>query len=146
MLISLWVLIAMRYIIENGLISTFQYKFDCANPSSHSWDINKQSFYSYWWPDILVVCCCFYTSYICVDSPHLGLSVKFTNSRLSFSLFSFLFSFFILIYFLLFLFLEHKVRVNDGHKSQDAWKDIEGSRAKWCHTTWIPHVGLILNT
>ena len=44
--------------------------------------------------------------------------VKFTNSELSFSLFSF------------FLFLEHKVRVSDGHKSRDAWKDIEGSRSK----------------
>jgi len=56
--------------------------------------------------------------------------VKFTNGRLSFSLFSFLFSFFFSIYFLLFLFLEHKVRVSDVHESRDAWKDIEGSRAK----------------
>jgi len=48
--------------------------------------------------------------------------VKFTNGELSFSLFSF------------FLFLEHKVRVSDGHKSWDAWKDIEGSRSKWYHT------------
>ena len=53
-------------------------------------------------------------------------NIKFTNNRLSFSLFSF----FILIYFLLFLFLEHKVRVSDGHESQDAWKNIEDSRTK----------------
>ena len=45
------------------------------------------------------------------------LIVKFTNSGLSFSLFSFLFLFLFLIYFLLFLFLEHKVRVSDGHES-----------------------------
>ena len=32
------------------------------------------------------------------------------------------------IYFLTFLFLEHKVRVSDGYKSQDAWNKIEGSR------------------
>ena len=57
-------------------------------------------------------------------------TVKFTNSRLSFSLFSFLFLFFFSIYFLIFLFLEHKVRVSDGHKSQVTWKDIESSRAK----------------
>ena len=57
-------------------------------------------------------------------------TVKSINGELSFSLFSFLFLFFFSIYFLLFLFLEHKVRVSDGHKSQDAWKDVEGSRAK----------------
>ena len=27
--------------------------------SSYSWDISKQSFYSYWWSDISVVCCHF---------------------------------------------------------------------------------------
>ena len=54
------------YIIGNGLISTFQYKFNCMNLFSHSWDIIRQSFYSYWWPDISVICCCVCTSsYIC---------------------------------------------------------------------------------
>jgi len=61
------------YIIGNNLMSTFQCKLDCANLSNHSWDINKQRFYSYWWPDILVVCCHFCTFYICADSPHLRL-------------------------------------------------------------------------
>ena len=32
------------------------------------------------------------------------------------------------IYFLTFLFLKHRVRVNDGHESQDAWNMVEGSR------------------
>ena len=54
-------------------MSTFQYKFNCANLSSHSWDISRQSFYSYWYPDISVICCCFCISYICANSPHLGL-------------------------------------------------------------------------
>jgi len=62
------------YIIRNGLRSTFQYKFDCASPSSCSWNISRQSFYSYWWPNISVICCYFCTSCICADSPHLGLS------------------------------------------------------------------------
>jgi len=62
------------YIIVNELMSTFQHKFNCVNLFSCSWDISRQSFYSYWWPDISVICCCFYTSYICADSPHLGLS------------------------------------------------------------------------
>jgi len=35
---------------------------------------------------------------------------------------------FILIYFLTFLFLEHRVRVSDGHKSRDTWNKAEGSR------------------
>ena len=61
------------YIIGNSSISAFQYKFDHANLSSCSWDISKQSFYSCWWSDILVVCCHFYTSDICVDSLRLGL-------------------------------------------------------------------------
>ena len=61
------------YIIGNSLISTFQCKFDCVNLSSHSWDISKQRFYSYWWSNILVVCCCFCTFHICADSLHLGL-------------------------------------------------------------------------
>ena len=26
-------------------INTFQHKFDCANPSSLSWDISKENFY-----------------------------------------------------------------------------------------------------
>ena len=46
--------------------------------------------------------------------------VKFTNDGLSFS--------FISIYFLTFLFLEHRIRVSDGHESQDAWNKVEGSR------------------
>ncbi len=62
------------YIIRNSLVGTFHCKFNCANLSSHSWDISKQSFYSYWWPDISVVCCHFYTSCICADSSYLGLS------------------------------------------------------------------------
>ena len=35
---------------------------------------------------------------------------------------------FFLIYFLTFLFLEHRVRVSDGHESQDVWNKVEGSR------------------
>ena len=58
----------ISYIIGNGLMSTFQYKFNCL------WDISKWRFYSNWWPDISVICCCFCTSHIYVDSPHLGLS------------------------------------------------------------------------
>ena len=69
--LSLW---DVSYIIENGLMSTSQCKFNCANLFSCSWDISRQSFYSYWCPDISVICCCFYTSHICADSPHLGLS------------------------------------------------------------------------
>ena len=61
------------YIVGNKLISTSQCKFNRANPFSHLWDISRQSFYSYWWPDISVICCCFCTSRICADSPHLGL-------------------------------------------------------------------------
>ena len=53
------------YIIGNSLMSTFQYKFDCVNLSSYSWDINKWRFYSYWWPNISVICCCFCISCIC---------------------------------------------------------------------------------
>ena len=68
--LSLW---NIPYIIGNGLMSTFQHKFNHANLSSYLWDISKQRFYSYWWSDILVVCCCFYTSCICTDSPHLEL-------------------------------------------------------------------------
>ena len=55
-------------------MSTFQCKLNRANPSSHSWDISRWSFYSYWWPDISIICCCFCTFHICADSPHLGLS------------------------------------------------------------------------
>ena len=32
------------------------------------------------------------------------------------------------IYFLTFLFLKYRVRVIDGHESQDAWNEVEGSR------------------
>jgi len=62
------------YIFVNRLMSTFQCMFDHANLFSHSWNISRWSFYSYWWPDISVICCQFCTSCICVDSPHLGLS------------------------------------------------------------------------
>ena len=55
-------------------MSTSQCKFNHANLFSRSWDISRQSFYSYWWPDISVICCCFCTSHICVDSLLLGLS------------------------------------------------------------------------
>jgi len=54
-------------------MSTFQCKFDYVNTSSHSWDISKWRFYSYWWPDISVVCYCFCISHICTNSSHLGL-------------------------------------------------------------------------
>jgi len=54
-------------------MSTFQHKLNSANLFSSSWDISRRSFYSYWWPDISVICCCFCTSHIYVDSPHLGL-------------------------------------------------------------------------
>ena len=62
------------YIVVNRLMSTFQHKFNYVNPFCLSWDIGRQSFYSCWWPDISVICCCFCISYICADSPHLGLS------------------------------------------------------------------------
>ena len=62
------------YIVVNILISTFQCKFNRTNLSSHSWDISRQSFYSYWCSDISVICCHFCTSCICANSPHLGLS------------------------------------------------------------------------
>ena len=55
-------------------MSTFQHKLNCANPFSCSWDISRQSFYSYWWPDISVICCHFCTSHIYADSSHLVLS------------------------------------------------------------------------
>jgi len=55
-------------------MSTFQCKFNRVNPFSCSWDVSQQSFYSYWWPDISVICCCSCASHICADSPHLGLS------------------------------------------------------------------------
>ena len=62
------------YIIGNGLISTSQYKFNRGNPFSHSWDISRWSFYSYWWPDISVICCHFCASHTYANSSHLGLS------------------------------------------------------------------------
>ena len=52
------------------------------------------------------------------------IDVKFTNSRLSFSLFYFFIFIFISFYFLIFLFLEHRVRV----KSQETENKVEGSR------------------
>jgi len=64
----------VSYIVGNGMLSTFQCKFDCANPFSCSWDISRWSFYSYWWPDISVICCHFCTSHTYADSPYLGLS------------------------------------------------------------------------
>ena len=64
----------VSHIVGNGLMSTSQRKFNCANPFSRSWDISQQSFYSYWWPNISVICCHCCTSCICADSPHLGLS------------------------------------------------------------------------
>ena len=57
------------------------------------------------------------------DIEDSGRIVKFINGKLSFLIFIF-----ISIYFLTFLFLEHRVRVIDGHKSQDAWNKIEGFR------------------
>ena len=62
------------YIIGNHLMTTFQCKFNHVNQFSCSWDISRWSFYSYWWPDILVVYCYFCTFHIYTDSPHLGLS------------------------------------------------------------------------
>ena len=61
------------YIVVNGLMSTFQRKFNHANPFSHSWNISQQSFYSYWWPDISVICCRSCISSIYAVSSHLGL-------------------------------------------------------------------------
>ena len=58
----------VSYIVENGLMSTSQCNFNHVNPFSHSWDISRQSFYSYWWSNISVVCCCFCTSHIYIDS------------------------------------------------------------------------------
>ena len=59
--LSLW---DASYIVGNRMLSTFQCKFNHVNPFSHSWDISRQSFYSYWWPDISVICCYFCTCYI----------------------------------------------------------------------------------
>ena len=72
------------YIVVNGLMSTFQHKFNHVNLFSCSWNISRQSFYSYWWPDILVIFCCFYTFCICANSPRLELSsaTQFVNIRL----------------------------------------------------------------
>jgi len=69
--LSLW---NASYIVGNGLMSTSQRKFNHVNSFSHSWDISQQSFYSYWWPDISIICCHFCTSHTYVDSPHFGLS------------------------------------------------------------------------
>jgi len=68
-----WSLYNVWYIIRNQMCA-FQCKFNHINPFSCSWDISQQSFCSYWWADISVFCCCFCTTHICVDSPHLGLS------------------------------------------------------------------------
>ena len=64
----------VSYIVVNKLMSTSQCKFNHVNPFSRSWDISKQSFYSYWCPDISVICCCSCTFHICADISHLGLS------------------------------------------------------------------------
>ena len=53
------------YIIGNSLMSTFQYKFNCVNLSSCLWDISKQRFYSYRWPNIwLFVVAFVYPTYV----------------------------------------------------------------------------------
>ena len=52
------------------------------------------------------------------------MDVKFTNGRLSFSLFLFPFPFSFHFIFLFFLFLEHRVKV----RSQDTENKVEGSR------------------
>jgi len=31
----------ISYIVGNGLMSTFQFKFNCVNPFSYSWDISR---------------------------------------------------------------------------------------------------------
>ena len=67
------------YIIGNSLMNTFQCKFDCVNLSSHSWDISKQRFYSYWWSDISVVCCDFCTSCIYVVCENWSTGCKNTS-------------------------------------------------------------------
>ena len=54
-------------------MSTLQHKFNHVNPFSCSWDISRQSFYSYWWPDISVICCHFCAFHTYTDSPHLRL-------------------------------------------------------------------------
>ena len=69
--LSLW---DASYIVGNELMCTSQCKFNRVNPFSCSWDISRWSFYSYWWPDISVICCCFCTSRTCADSSHSGLS------------------------------------------------------------------------
>ena len=90
------------------------------------------------------------------------ITVKIEDCGLSYSLFSF-FLFFISFSFwfiFFFLFLElYRVRVRSDqshcHISHIWWcghnidhgtqeKEVEGSRTKWCHTTWILYVGLIL--
>jgi len=61
--------------------------------------------------------------------------------------FTLLFSFF---YFSIFRTTQVRVSVTLSHQSQldDVVTrlitgEVEGTRTKWCHTTWIPHVGLM---
>ena len=76
MLVSLLILIALRCIIYccKQIDEHFPTQVQLCESVQHSWDISRQSFYSYWWPDISVICYCSCTSHICADSPHLGLS------------------------------------------------------------------------
>jgi len=138
---------ATSYIVVNRLISTFQRRFNCVNPFSCSWDISWQSFYSYWWPDISVICCHSCTSCIYADSPHLGLSsttwfVKIgllvVEIQAEWSLWQVLsfFSYFSLFYFeFSFLFLYFRLRQKkwcditfNSHTSYKVWQ-----RCNTCH-------------
>ena len=63
-------------------MSTFQCKFNCVNLFSCSWDICRQSFYSYWWPDISVICCHFCASYTYTDALIWGFPVQLSLWKL----------------------------------------------------------------
>jgi len=137
--LSLWDI----YIIRNSLVSTFQCKLNHVNPSSHSWNISQQSFYSYWWSDISVFCCCFYISHILSSSQMVDLGFLYST-----------FYFYCLFnLFFYFLFLEQLGLGMIGHAvtsvtiwwhSHKTWENlVEDSRTKWHHTIWTPHVGLM---
>ena len=80
-------------------------------------------------------------------------NIKFKNSRLSFFFIfvSFFILFFIYFHFSIFRTLGLGWSVtSDGmvttfdHRTWE--KEVKGSETKWYHTTWTPHVDLMLNT
>jgi len=84
--------------------------------------------------------------------------IKITESELCFFLFSFIFDSLFHLFFIFSIFrtlglglevISHISHIwwcghNIDHRTKE--KKVGGSRTKWCHTTWIPHVGLMLYT